>query len=69
MQPGATQPEPSSFEEFNLRFSTLSKRKPSVKEIESSVPGEPSFTVERTLPSFFDCYPRAKKAAEAQVKP
>jgi hypothetical protein len=43
----------------------LSVRKPTRKEVESTEPGGAPTILERTLPSFFDFYPRAKRAYEA----
>ena len=43
----------------------LSVRKPTRKEVESTEPGGAPTILERTLPSFFDFYPRAKLAYEA----
>ena len=55
----ATEPE----QEYHELFTMLSRRAPTTKEIESAVAGEPSCVVERSLPSFFDSYPRSKRAA------
>jgi hypothetical protein len=49
-------------------YAELSHRKASFKEIESSVAGEAPFRVEKTLPSFFDHYPRCKRAADLQAQ-
>ena len=46
----------------------LSERKPTRKEIESTEPGGAPTVIERTLPSFFDFYPRAKRAYDALKK-
>lgn len=43
-------------------FDRLNQRKPSTKEIESTLPGQPSTVVESWLPSFFEVYPRVLKA-------
>mmetsp|Transcript_33159 Transcript_33159/g.102757 ORF Transcript_33159/g.102757 Transcript_33159/m.102757 type:complete len:202 (-) Transcript_33159:38-643(-) len=51
-------------EEAEALRAALSHRKPSTKEIESTEPGGAPTVVARTLPSFFDFYPRAKRAAE-----
>ena len=40
----------------------LSEKKPTRKEIESTEPGGAPTVIERTLPSFFDFYPRAQNA-------
>ena len=55
----ATEPE----REYHELFAMLSRRAPTTKEIESAVAGEPPCVVERSLPSFFDSYPRSKRAA------
>ena len=46
----------------------LSEKKPTRKEIESTEPGGAPTVIERTLPSFFDFYPRAKRAYDALKK-
>ena len=46
----------------------LSEEKPTRKEIESTEPGGAPTVIERTLPSFFDFYPRAKRAYDALKK-
>ena len=48
--------------------STRSLKKPTRKEIESTEPGGAPTVIERTLPSFFDFYPRAKRAYDALKK-
>ena len=53
--------------EYALLYEELSFKRPSVKEIESTQPGQPSISVERRLPSFFDSYPRCKAAAEELI--
>lgn len=50
--------------DYRRLYDALSHKKAYRKEIEASVPGEPSFFVDRTLPSFFDAYPRCKRAAD-----
>ena len=46
----------------------LSEKKPTRKEIESTEPGGAPTVIERTLPSFFDFYPRAKRAYDSLKK-
>ena len=55
----------SGEEEEARLVATLSRRAPSRKEIESTEAGGAPTVVERTLPSFFDFYPRAKRAYDA----
>lgn len=49
----------------NELFAMLSRRIPTLKEIESTVPGAPSAFVDTFLPSFFDLYPAALRAYKA----
>lgn len=65
--PSPRPPPPSAAaggEEARL-VAALARRAPSRKEIESTEAGGAPTVVERTLPSFFDFYPRAKRAHEA----
>ena len=61
---GNTAAQPEAPAEFRVLSYQLSMCKPYCKEVESSIPGEPSFKVQRTLPSFFDSYPRCKRAVD-----
>ena len=54
----------SPHEEFDALFAELSYTKPTRKEIESTESGGASTFVDTFLPSFFDHYPRAKRAAK-----
>jgi hypothetical protein len=51
--------------DFNELWATLSHHAPTTKECESTVEGEPPFTVETTLPSFFDYYPALHRQISA----
>jgi hypothetical protein len=53
--------ECNATEEYDRLWETLSRQKPSTRECESTVPGEPSFVVESHLPSIFDYYPALKR--------
>lgn len=47
--------------DYERLWELLSRQKPSTRECESTVPGEPSFMVESNLPSIFDYYPALKR--------
>lgn len=47
--------------EFDRLWEELSKQKPTTRECESTVPGEPSFVVDSHVPSIFDYYPTLKR--------
>ena len=63
--PKRATPGPGGRDEAARHFAALSRRAPSRKEIESTEPGGAPTVVERTLPSFFDYYPRARRAHDA----
>ena len=66
--PKKAAPGPGGRDEAARHFAALSRRAPSRKEIESTEPGGAPTVIERTLPSFFDFYPRAKRAYDALKK-
>ncbi|KAG8460972.1 hypothetical protein KFE25_010723 [Diacronema lutheri] len=53
--------EVESLREFESLFERLSRCTPTTRVCESTVEGEPSFTVESILPSYFDYYPALKR--------
>jgi hypothetical protein len=63
-EPRAEPPIVDAETEYRRLYDALSHKKSYRKEIEASVPGVPSFFVDRALPSFFDAYPRCKRAAD-----
>ena len=47
--------------EYDRLWEQLSRQKPTTRECESTVPGEPSFVVQSHVPSIFDYYPALKR--------